>query len=140
MRLVPIVLIISFLLVGSCHNVESISNDSVKQHTDSTLTMEAIVLGKQDKTTVKHILITEDLDNLEIASNLNKITEQSSQDIIRSQKYDLFWLGLEKVSETDVTIQDIKVGSRIRFKAENEQLDTMPPTITAKEIQIIDSK
>ena len=140
MRLVPIVLIISFLLVGSCNNAESVSNNSVKQHTDSTLTMEAIVLGKQDKTTVKHILITEDLDNLEIASNLNKITEQSSQDIIRSQKYDLFWLDLKKVSETDVNIQDIKVGSRIRFKVENEQLDTMPPTITAKEIQIIDSK
>ncbi|WIV19559.1 hypothetical protein QPK24_02070 [Paenibacillus polygoni] len=140
MRLVFIVLIISFLLVGSCHNVESISNDSVKQHTDSTLTMEAIVLGKHERTTVKQILITEDLNNSEIAANLNKITEQSSQDIIRSQKYDLFWLGLEKVSETDVTIQDIKVGSRIRFKAENEQLDTMPPTITAKEIQIIDSK
>ena len=140
MRLVPIVLIISFLLVGSCNNAESVSNNSVKQHTDSTLTMEAIVLGKQDKTTVKHILITEDLDNLEIASNLNKITEQSSQDIIRSQKYDLFWLDLKKVGETDVNIQDIKVGSRIRFKVENEQLDTMPPTITAKEIQIIDSK
>lgn len=140
MRSVFIVLIISFLLVGSCHNVESISNDSVKQHTDSTLTMEAIVLGKHERTTVKQILITEDLNNSEIAANLNKITEQSSQDIIRSQKYDLFWLGLEKVSETDVTIQDIKVGSRIRFKAENEQLDTMPPTIIAKEIQIIDSK
>ena len=140
MRSVFIVLIISFLLVGSCHNVESISNDSVKQHTDSTLTMEAIVLGKHERTTVRQILITEDLNNSEIAANLNKITEQSSQDIIRSQKYDLFWLGLEKVSETDVTIQDIKVGSRIRFKAENEQLDTMPPTIIAKEIQIIDSK
>ncbi|SDM30868.1 hypothetical protein SAMN05428961_11355 [Paenibacillus sp. OK060] len=136
MRWAPIVLIISFLLAGSCNNVESLSKNNVKQPTDSTLTMEAIVLGNA----VTQLLITEDLDSPEIASNLNKIAEQPSQDIIRSQKYDLFWLDLKNVSEADVNIQDLKVGSKIRFKVENEQLDTTPPTITAQEIQIIDSK
>ncbi|SDD51675.1 hypothetical protein SAMN05428987_5086 [Paenibacillus sp. CF095] len=140
MRWAPIVLIISFLLSGSCNNVESISKNNVKQPTDSTLTMEAIVLGKHEKTSVTQLLITEDLDNPEIASNLNKIAEQPSQDIIKSQKYDLFWLDLKNVSDPDEIIQDLKVGSKIRFKVENEQLDTMPPTITAQEIQLIDSK
>ncbi|MEK4372428.1 MULTISPECIES: hypothetical protein [unclassified Paenibacillus] len=136
MRWAPIVLIISFLLAGSCNNVESLSKNNVKQPTDSTLTMEAIVLGNA----VTQLLITEDLDNPEIASNLNKMAEQTSQDIIRSQKYDLFWLDLKNVSDTDINIQDLKVGSKIRFKVQNEQLDTVPPTITAQEIQIIDSK
>lgn len=124
-------LIFIFLIVGCSNNSEETKPE------DSIMTLEGIVLAKQDLKGQKKLLLALDTHNPELQLTLNIIKDLTVEDIIENKEYDLRWLDVKNISKEKVDFGGLKIGSKIRFITENEHLDTSPPTLIAKEITLI---
>ncbi|KQO18615.1 hypothetical protein [Paenibacillus sp. Leaf72] len=128
-------LIFLFVVTG-CSSNDGGSNHS-KKSKNSLLTLEAFVVAKHDLEGRKKILLALDIENTELQSKLETIVDQNAEDILRANKFDLHWLDVRNISAEEFDFDAMKIGSKIRFVAENEQLDTHPPTSIAKAVNIM---
>lgn len=101
------------------------------EHAPEEVTLEAIILGIHEGR--QKLLLTTDVQK----SNLNELTQHSIEDILRTNDASLIWLDISKIPEEQLQRDELKIGSKIRYSSENEQLDTMPPTRIAKKIELI---
>ena len=124
--------LISLLLITGCSSGNNSSNS--ERPSNDFRTSEAIVLSKQEFEGKKKLLITEDVNNKELG-NLETITDQSSDEIIGSDKYEAHWLDLNKIS---FDFDALKIGSKIKFTTYDDRLDTNPPTAIATELSVIE--
>lgn len=123
------------LMVTGCSGKGDHANQS-KEPQDALKTSEAIVLAKQESKGQKKILLALDTKNPELQSNLEEITGQTVQEILKANKYNLEWLDLKNISPGKDDFNALKIGAKINVVADKEHLDTIPPTSFAKEINI----
>ncbi|MGG4142274.1 hypothetical protein ABEW34_04000 [Paenibacillus algorifonticola] len=128
-------LIFIFVVTGCSSNDEG--SKHVEKSKGSLLTLEAFVLAKQDLDGRKKILLALDIENTELQSKLETIIDQTTEDILIANKYDLHWLDVRNISAEEFDFDAMKIGSKIRFVTENEQLDTHPPTSISKAVNIM---
>ncbi|MEN1985210.1 hypothetical protein [Paenibacillus hubeiensis] len=126
---------ILILLVTGCNGKGDHSKQSTERQ-DALKTSEAIVLAKQESKGQKKILLALDTKNPELQSNLEEITGQTVQEILKANKYNLEWLDLKNISPGKDDFNALKIGAKINVVADKEHLDTIPPTSIAKEINI----
>ncbi|CAH1226222.1 hypothetical protein [Paenibacillus sp. JJ-223] len=123
------------LMVTGCSGKGDYSNHSTAPQ-DALKTSEAIILAQQESKGQKKILLALDTKNPELQSNLKEITGQAVQEILKTNKYNLEWLDLKNISPGKGDFNALKIGAKIKFVADKEHLDTVPPTSIAKEIKI----
>jgi len=129
------VFILILMVVAGCSGKGDHSNQPTERQ-DTLKTSEAIVLAKQESKGQKKILLALDTKNPELQSNLEEITSQTVQEILRANKYNLEWLDLKNISPGKDDFHALKIGAKINFVAYKEHLDTVPPTSIAKEISV----
>lgn len=120
--------LISILLIAGCGSNTTINKI---EHAPEEVNLEAIILGIHEGR--QKLLLTTDVQK----SNLNELTQHSIEDILRINDASLIWLDISKIPEEQLQRDELKIGSKIRYSSENEQLDTMPPTRIAKKIELI---
>ena len=135
MKSVWSVFILILMVVTGCSGKGDHSNQSTEPQ-DALKTSEAIVLAKQELKGQKKILLALDTKNPELQSNLEEITSQTVQEILRANKYNLEWLDLKNISPGKDDFNALKIGAKINVVADQEHLDTIPPTSIAKEISV----
>lgn len=118
------------LIIGCSNNSE--------QLTDNLRTTEAIVLAKKFSEKQKKLLLAEDIHNSELLEGLDTIVSQTTDEIMKNDKYNLRWLIVSDSSIEKLDFNDLKVGEKIKYTSENEHLDTRPPTSIAITIKKID--
>jgi len=121
-------LISILIVIGGCSSNTTMGNS---EQLSENHTSEAIVLGKKEEQ--QKILLTTDTKK----QDLSTLTEKSVKDIISTNDTSLIWLDISQIPEKQFNTDTLKIGSKIRFILENEQLDTTPPTCIAKEIELI---
>lgn len=116
------------LLIAGCEYTKEPPEDS------DAIQEGTFVLGKSNYNSNK-LLIGNDMQVS--IGELQEALKQSAAELIREQNYQLYWLDLSNLPE-DI-YDTIAVGSKIRYTLlYNEHLDTIPPTVFAKDISIID--
>ncbi|WP_020618648.1 hypothetical protein [Paenibacillus daejeonensis] len=124
--------LISFLLITGCSSSNNSSSNS-EQPSNDFRTSEAIVLSKLEFEGKKMLLITEDVKKTDL-DNFETILAQTSDEIIKSKKYEVQWLDIDK---TSFDYDALKIGSKIKFTTYTEHLNTNPTTSIATEVNVI---